>query len=117
MSDSALDAFCTAVLDNEVDAVISGNTTREREPVANLLYARESGGLSGRPLRQLADDRLQAVAARLAGRAVLIGVGGISCGADARHKFALGADLVQLYTGLIYHGPALVRDCIEASQC
>ena len=49
MSDSALDAFCTAVLDNEVDAVISGNTTREREPVANHLYARESGGLSGAP--------------------------------------------------------------------
>jgi len=61
----------------------------------------------------LADDRLALVAKLLDGKAALIGVGGIHSGAHAARKRQLGADLVQLYTGLIYHGPALVRDCIR----
>jgi dihydroorotate dehydrogenase len=116
MSDDELDEFCLAVLAHDIEAVIAGNTTREREPVNNHLYARETGGLSGAPLKKLADDRLQAVVTRLQGKAELIGVGGVSCGADAQLKRRLGADLVQLYTGFIYHGPALVRDCIECTS-
>lgn len=116
MNDAELDEFCQAVLAHEIDGVIAGNTTSDRTQVAHHLYAREAGGLSGAPLKPLANDRLQAVARRLAGKAALIGVGGVSCGNDAQEKLALGADLVQLYSGLIYHGPALVRDCIHRTN-
>ena len=62
------------------------------------------------------DDRLGVVAQELDGKTTLIGVGGISSGSHAAKKRQLGADLVQLYTGLIYHGPSLVRDCIRKSS-
>lgn len=116
MSDEELDDFCAAVIRHEIDGVISGNTTREREMIGHHLYAREAGGLSGAPLKTLADNRLQAVADRIGDKAALIGVGGVSCGQDASRKLAMGASLVQLYTGLIYHGPALVRDCIDSTN-
>ncbi|ASJ71061.1 quinone-dependent dihydroorotate dehydrogenase [Granulosicoccus antarcticus] len=116
MSDVELDGFCQAVLAHELDGVIAGNTTSDRAPVEHHLYAREAGGLSGAPIKPLANERLQAVAQRLAGKTALIGVGGVSCGNDAQEKLSLGADLVQLYSGLIYHGPALVRDCINRTN-
>ncbi|MFK7862374.1 MAG: quinone-dependent dihydroorotate dehydrogenase [Granulosicoccus sp.] len=116
MTDTELDEFCSHVTAFEIDALISGNTTNTREPVASHLYARESGGLSGKPLRALADDRLAAVRGRIGGKTVLFGVGGVSCGNDALKKLETGADLVQLYSGLIYQGPGLVRDCIEATR-
>lgn len=116
MSDPELDDFCAQVEAFEIDALISGNTTNTRESVASHLYARETGGLSGKPLSALANDRLAAVRARIGEKTVLFGVGGVSCGNDALVKLQTGADLVQLYTGLIYQGPALVRDCIEATR-
>ncbi len=116
MSDEELDVFCQQIVDHELDAVIAGNTTRERDTVKSHLYSREAGGLSGEPLKTLANDRLQSVAQRIADKVTLIGVGGVSCGADASAKVAMGASLVQLYSGLIYHGPALVRDCIDSTN-
>ena len=116
MTDAELDDFCAAVLAHEIDAVIAGNTTRQRDTVSTHLYAREAGGLSGAPLKSLANDRLKAVAVRLGSKAALIGAGGVSCGADAQTKIDNGASLVQLYTGLIFHGPALVRDCINCTS-
>ncbi len=113
MSNTELDEFCAQVLAHEIDAIITGNTTNGREPVSTHLYATEAGGMSGAPLKPLADDRLKAVAERISGKAALIGVGGITCGDDAQAKLDAGATLVQLYSGLIYHGPALVRDCIK----
>ncbi len=113
MSDEELNAFCATVIEFEIDGVIAGNTTQERDIVAGHPHAQETGGLSGEPMRPLADEKMSTVAQALSGKAALIGVGGISCGADALKKRQLGADLVQLYTGLIYHGPALVRDCIR----
>jgi len=113
MSDIELTEFCATVLEFEIDGVIAGNTTSERTMVASSKHAAEAGGLSGAPMRALADDRMTFVAKQLGDNAALIGVGGIHSGSHAAHKKQLGADLVQLYTGLIYHGPALVRDCIR----
>jgi len=113
MNDAELAEFCTIALEFEVDGVIAGNTTSQRDTVANSKHVNETGGLSGAPMLELANDRLAVVARELAGKTALIGVGGISNGADAVKKRQLGADLVQLYTGLIYHGPALVQDCIR----
>lgn len=116
MCDAELDDFCQAIVAHEIDAVIAGNTSSQRDAVSTHLYAREAGGLSGAPIKDLANDRLKAVAQRLGNKATLIGVGGVSCGADAQTKIDNGAALVQLYSGLIYHGPALVRDCIDSTQ-
>lgn len=116
LDSSELDAFCQSAIDHEIDAVISGNTTRERTSVTNHLYAREAGGLSGTPLRPLAERKLADVHQALAGRTCLIGVGGIDSGSAAARKLELGATLVQLYTGFIFHGPALIRDCIQTCQ-
>jgi len=113
MSDDELSEFCATVLEFEIDGIIAGNTTSERSMVDGSKHAAETGGLSGAPMRALADDRLGVVAEQLSGKIALIGVGGISSGSHALNKRRLGADLVQLYTGLIYHGPALVRDCIR----
>lgn len=116
MTNAELDEFCLQLVNHEIDALISGNTTNTRVSVSQHLYAREAGGLSGKPLLALADDRLAAIHQRIGDKAVIFGVGGVSCGNDATRKLELGADLVQLYSGLIFQGPALIRDCIEATS-
>jgi len=116
MTDDELDEFCQQLIEHEIDALIAGNTTNTREPVSTHLYAKETGGMSGAPLKPLANDRLKAVASRIGGNTTLIGVGGVTCGNDAKEKLDLGADLVQIYSGLIYHGPALVRDCVLSTN-
>ena len=113
MSEQEIQDFCAIVLEMEIDGVIAGNTTSQRDAVADSKHAAETGGLSGAPMMALANERMSIAARELGGKTTLIGVGGISCGADAAQKRHLGADLVQLYTGLIYHGPALVQDCIR----
>ena len=102
------------VVRNRMDAVIATNTTIDREGVAGLPHADESGGLSGGPLRPKADRVLQAFRQQLPATVALVGVGGIVCGQDAVNKLELGANLVQFYTGMIYQGPGLVADCLQA---
>ena len=116
MDDAALGGFADAAVVRGIDAVIVGNTTRQRIAVAGHLHAPEAGGLSGAPLRGLADDRLAAARARLPAGVALVGVGGVDSGAAAAAKIALGADLVQLYTGLIYRGPGLVRETVRGTD-
>ena len=77
-------------------------------------HAQEAGGLSGAPLRERSTAVVRTLADALGGALPIIGVGGIGSGDDAREKIAAGASLVQLYTGLIYRGPALVAECVEA---
>jgi dihydroorotate dehydrogenase len=98
-----------------VDAVIATNTTVSREGVTGLPHGQEAGGLSGRPLREKSTAILRAFRDALAGEIPLIGVGGISSGEDAQEKLRAGASLVQLYTGLIYRGPALISECVAAA--
>ncbi|WP_374623740.1 quinone-dependent dihydroorotate dehydrogenase [Pandoraea sp.] len=96
------------------DGVIATNTTLSREAVAGLPYANETGGLSGRPVFEASNRVIRALAAELGGALPIIGVGGILSGADARAKLDAGASLVQVYSGLIYRGPELVRECVQA---
>jgi dihydroorotate dehydrogenase len=82
--------------------------------VAQLPQGSEAGGLSGAPLTAQAQNITAQLVAELGGALPVIGVGGIMCGTDAAARVAAGASLVQLYTGLVYAGPALVGDCINA---
>jgi dihydroorotate dehydrogenase len=91
-----------------IDGLIVGNTTTARPLGLRGRHAKESGGLSGRPLFALSTELLRQVYRLTEGRLPLIGVGGIASGADAYAKIRAGASLVQLYTALIYHGPGLV---------
>ncbi len=109
-----LDAMAAVLLDSGVDGVICTNTTVDRSTVRGAPHAGEAGGLSGAVLFDPATAILRAMAARLDGRMPIIGVGGISTPARAAGKIAAGASLVQLYSGLIYRGPGLVTDCVEA---
>jgi len=97
-------------LAEKIDAVIATNTTLSREGVADLDLARETGGLSGRPVRDKSTALLRLLKSEVGDDLPLIGVGGIFSAADAREKLDAGASLVQLYTGLIYRGPALVAE-------
>jgi len=99
---------------HRVDAVIATNTTLSREGMEQLPHGLEAGGLSGRPVREKSTRVISAFHIALAGEVPIIGAGGILRGEDAREKIEAGAELVQFYTGLIYRGPALVKECVEA---
>lgn len=97
-----------------IDGVIATNTTVSRNGVDQHPLANEAGGLSGAPLRARATEVIAALARELDGALPIIGVGGICSGQDALNKLEAGASLVQVYTGFIYRGPALVREVIDA---
>lgn len=114
LSDEDIDAVCRVLGDLSVDGVIATNTTVDRSLVHAHRHAGQAGGLSGAPLMAQSTLVLRRMRARLPDSIPLIGVGGITCGADAVAKVSAGATLIQLYTGLIYQGPSLVYDCVEA---
>ena len=99
---------------NEIDGVIATNTTVARDAVQGLPHAREVGGLSGTPVFEASNRIIRLLRAALGPAYPIIGVGGVMSGADARSKVEAGADLVQIYTGLIYRGPALVPEAARA---
>jgi dihydroorotate dehydrogenase len=101
------------LLQFKIDGLIVTNTTLSREGVEGLEHAEEAGGLSGAPVFEKSTACLAAFAAVLKGQIPLIGVGGILSGADALAKKNAGATLVQIYSGLIYTGPELVKDCVD----
>jgi dihydroorotate dehydrogenase len=103
-----------SLLQHQIDAVIATNTTTTRDAVQGLAHADEAGGLSGAPVLPLSNRVISALRAQLGDTIPIIGVGGILSGADAKAKALAGASLVQLYTGLIYRGPALVSECVQA---
>jgi dihydroorotate dehydrogenase len=114
LEDAQVREIANAVRRHALDAVIATNTSLSRDGVEGLAQANETGGLSGAPIIGCATRVLAALAARLGGSVALIGAGGIACGADAAAKIRAGAHLVQLYTGLIYRGPALIAECARA---
>ncbi|MBI5334898.1 MAG: quinone-dependent dihydroorotate dehydrogenase [Burkholderiales bacterium] len=101
---------------NAVEGVIATNTTLARDAVAGMPHADEAGGLSGRPVFEASNAVIRQLRAALGTGFPIIGVGGVMSGAHAQAKIAAGADLVQIYTGLIYRGPALVPECARAIQ-
>jgi dihydroorotate dehydrogenase len=114
MIDEDVDTVAKALLDNGIDGVIATNTTIDKRAVAGLAHGDEAGGLSGAPVRDKATKVIARLAQALEGRMPIIGVGGIDSGEAALEKQQAGADLVQIYTGFIYKGPALVAQCAKA---
>ena len=94
--------------------VIATNTTLSRDAVKGLTHAEEAGGLSGAPVLEASNRVIRQLRAALGKSFPIVGVGGVLSGADAVSKIAAGADVVQIYTGLIYKGPALVREAAQA---
>lgn len=97
-----------------VEGIVATNTTVSREGVEGLPHAAEQGGLSGLPLRERSTRVLGTLARLLGNEIPLIGVGGVMSGVDAREKFAVGASLIQIYSGLVYRGPGLISECVSA---
>jgi dihydroorotate dehydrogenase len=113
LDEAQLDLIAAALVRHGLDGVIATNTTIARDAVAGLPHAQEAGGLSGRPLQQASNRVIRRLRAALPALPI-IGVGGVLSAADARAKLEAGATLVQLYTGLIYRGPALVPEAAAA---
>lgn len=107
-----LDAL-EVILDNQVDGVIATNTTISRESISSP-HARELGGLSGRPLYQRSTAMVRQISCLSKGKLPIIAVGGVMNAAHVREKLDAGAILVQLYTGLVYHGPGLIKNIIAS---
>jgi dihydroorotate dehydrogenase len=103
-----------ALLRHKIDGVIATNTTLSHRMVDRVRHGNETGGVSGEPVFELSNIVIRALKAELGDALPIIGVGGIMRGQDAATKMKLGASLVQVYSGLIYAGPALVRDCAKA---
>jgi dihydroorotate dehydrogenase len=99
---------------NGIDGVIATNTTVARDAVKGLAHADETGGLSGRPVFEASNRVIAQLRAILGKGFPIIGIGGVLSGADAKAKIDAGADLVQIYTGLIYKGPGLVSETAAA---
>ena len=97
-----------------IDGVIATNTTVARTAVAHLPHGGETGGLSGAPVFEASNRVIAQLRAALGSAYPIIGVGGVMSGADARAKVTAGANLVQIYTGFIYRGPALVTEAARA---
>ena len=114
LGDSELDAIAEVLRNSAIDGLICTNTTIDRDAVAGHRHAGEAGGLSGKPVFAKSTAVLRGMAGRLDGRMPLVGVGGIVSGADAAAKIEAGASLVQFYTGMVYRGPGLIGDSVEA---
>ncbi|HYA47422.1 MAG TPA: quinone-dependent dihydroorotate dehydrogenase [Burkholderiales bacterium] len=113
LDDAGIEAVAGCVASRGIDAVIATNTTLSREGVEHLPASREPGGLSGAPLKARATAVVARLRRALPAKVAIIGVGGIASAADAREKLDAGADLVQLYTALVYRGPGLVGEIVR----
>lgn len=116
MGDDDVKLIAQLLLEKEMDAVIATNTTISRDAVQGLAHAEEQGGLSGVPVYQQSTHVVSVLAQYLQGKIPIIAAGGIFSAEDAQAKIAAGAELVQIYTGFIYRGHELIRECAQALQ-
>ena len=114
MSDEETALVAAALMESGMDAVIATNTTLGRDGVEGLPYGGEAGGLSGAPVLEKSTHIVKVLAGELGGKLPIIAAGGITEGRHAAEKIAAGARLVQIYSGFIYKGPALVREAVDA---
>ena len=114
LEDAQIQSIADLLRQHRMDGVIATNTTLSRDGVEGWLHADETGGLSGAPLFTRSTAVLKKLAVALAGELPIIGVGGIMSGEDAVAKLEAGASLVQIYSGFIYRGPALVGEAAAA---
>ncbi|QOJ22284.1 MAG: quinone-dependent dihydroorotate dehydrogenase [Gammaproteobacteria bacterium] len=114
LDEMQIESIAALLMKHRIDGVIATNTTITRAGIEHLPAAQENGGLSGAPLTQRATAVIQQLHHVLQGAMPIIGVGGIMSVHDAQDKLSAGANLVQLYTGLIYHGPDLIKEIIRA---
>jgi dihydroorotate dehydrogenase len=114
MDEEQVKNIADALVRHRIDGVIATNTTLSRTAVEGMQHGAEAGGLSGAPAFEPSNRVIRLLKAELGDALPIIGVGGIMRGQDAQAKIAAGAQLVQLYSGLIYAGPALIRDCANA---
>ena len=109
-----VDVIAASLKRHEMDGVVATNTTLGRDAVKGMRHAEETGGLSGSPVLQASNRVISQLREALGKSFPIIGVGGVLSGQDAVSKINAGADVVQIYTGLIYKGPGLVRQVSEA---
>ncbi len=114
LADDDLSATVDALMECGIDGITATNTTLARDAVAGHRHANEAGGLSGRPLTERATAVVQRVREQAGPQLPIIAVGGIMSAADAVEKMQAGANLIQLYTGFIYHGPPLIAESARA---
>lgn len=114
MDDSDICLIADLLIEKGIDAVIATNTTIARSAVEGLPNADEQGGLSGVPVFKQSTHVVQVLAQQLQGKIPIIAAGGIFSAQDAKDKIAAGAELVQIYTGFIYQGDQLIKDCARS---
>ena len=114
LSEQELVQIADTLLRHQLDGVIATNTTISRDNVTGLANAEQVGGLSGKPLQHKSTAIIRRLHQELNGRIPIIGSGGIDGVTNAQEKIQAGAELLQIYSGLIYHGPALIRALIKA---
>ena len=116
MSDDEIKMVADTLVEQGVDGIIATNTTLSRDAVAGHIHGQEMGGLSGAPVKDAATHVVRVLAEHLKDQLPIIGVGGISNGADAVEKLQAGARLVQIYSGFIYKGPELVTEAVASTD-
>lgn len=114
LGEAQITAIAETLARHAIDGVIATNTTVARDAVKTLAHGLEPGGLSGTPVFEASNRVIAELRNALGPHFPIIGVGGVMSAADARAKIAAGANLVQIYTGFIYHGPALVEAAARA---
>ncbi len=114
LTEPEVESIAECLIANNIDGVIATNTTLSREGVEGLEHGEEMGGLSGEPVKEKSTQVIKLLAKALDNKLPIIGVGGISNGADAKEKIDAGAKLVQVYTGFIYKGPEIIKDVVNA---
>jgi len=114
LTEADIKSTCEQIMQAEMDGIIATNTTLARTGVSDNPLAAEQGGLSGAPLSIQATEVITQIRSEVGPQLPLIGVGGIMSAADAKARLEAGADLLQLYSGFIYHGPELISDILRA---
>jgi dihydroorotate dehydrogenase len=114
LDDQQISVIAQSLVKHQMDGVIATNTTLSRDAVQGQLYCNEAGGLSGSPVLASSNRVIRLLRQQLGSQFPIIGVGGIMSGYDAVSKIEAGADAVQIYTGLIYKGPALVHEVAKS---